>query len=149
MLHRRTIVFNSSDPANATVTPNSKTPITLTITPYEQLVFNVKCKVSSSSKPLQLNVKAEGFSMSTNLYCEDPNGGKVEFTSAAINEIHLGEVEKNEVTYRNLFTSKSGKYGIDGEWFLDSSFEDSLTCYTTEPQKFHVEPGEKFQSVLC
>lgn len=138
------------EPASGSLEPLSKRPITLTLTPHDQrpLVFNLKCNLSNASKPLHLNVKGEGFSLATSLYCEDSNGTKIEFNENNINEIHFGEVEKNEVSYRNLFILNTGRFTVDFECFLTSDFEDAGSCFSIEPQKSFLEPGQKKQCIL-
>ncbi|CAF0787663.1 unnamed protein product [Brachionus calyciflorus] len=139
------------NPAIGELEPNSKFPITLTFTPKEQRksVFNPKCFVQSSKKPLGLNVKGEGFAIQTALFCEDTNSGnKIEFSDMCINEIHMGEVEKNEICFRNLYIHNQGKYLANFEWYLSSQFTDSLECFTIEPNVGYIEPGDKRHCVL-
>ena len=139
------------EPSSGVLPPNSKTPIELHFQPREQrpYVFTLKCKISNSSKPLNLNVKSEGFSMMTSLFCEDTNSGnKIEFSDASINEIHMGEVEKNETCFRNLYIFNSGKYTVNFEWFLSSQYEDALSCFSIEPPLDMVAPGDKRHCVL-
>ena len=139
------------DPATGVLAPHSRTPIKLSYQPKEarQSIFNLKCKLANSNKPLNLNVKGEGFSIVTSLFCEDTaTGAKIEFSDASINEIHMGEVEKNEVCFRNLFVANSGKHAASFEWFLASEFEESLSCFSIEPRLGDIEPGDKKHCVL-
>ena len=92
------------EPLSGTLPPNSTQQIALSFEPREQRqhVFNLKCQIGDSSKPLNLNIKGEGFSMLSALYCEDSaTGSSVQFSDTMINEIHMGEVEKNEVSQRS------------------------------------------------
>lgn len=139
------------EPAFGTLEPNSKLSISLTFQPREQRshTFNIKCKVNHMSKPLNLNVKGEGFQIQTSLYCEDTySGNKIEFVDNSINEIHMGEVEKNETCFRNLFIFNSGKHTANFEWVLSSQYEDALSCFSIEPLVDQVEPGDKKHCVL-
>jgi hydrocephalus-inducing protein len=138
------------EPCNGTVGALSRIPIKLSLKPRDQrqLVFNLKCMLSNSSKPMLLNVKGEGFSMQTTLYCEDNIGNKVEFGEGNINEIHFGEVEKNEIAFRNLYILNVGKFKIDFDCYLASEIDESLSCFSIEPQKVSVDPGQKQQCVL-
>jgi hydrocephalus-inducing protein len=139
------------EPSSGILEPNSKLNITLTFQPREQRshIFNLKCKVSHLSKPLNLNVKGEGFQMQTSLYCEDTySGNKIEFVDNSINEIHMGEVEKNETSFRNLFIFNSGKHTANFEWVLSSQYEDALSCFSIEPLIDQVEPGDKKHCIL-
>lgn len=138
-------------PASGVLEANSRTHIQLSFQPKEQrqCLFNLKCKISNTTKPLNLNVKGEGFSIVTNLFCEDTNtGNKIEFSDTSINEIHMGEVEKNEICFRNLFVSNNGKHTVNFEWFLTSQFEDSLDCFSIEPTSSQIEPGDKKHCIL-
>lgn len=58
----------------------------------KEVNFNVLCKVKKKTTPLTLNVKAEGYSMNAQLYCEDSLGNKVALTAKGTNRINLGEV---------------------------------------------------------
>lgn len=138
------------EPCNGTVPPLSRIPIKISLKPREQrqLIFNLKCMLSNSSKPLLLNVKGEGFAMQTSLFCEDNNGNKVEFGEGNINEIHFGEVEKNETAFRNLYVLNVGKFKIDFDCYLTSEMGDSLSCFSIEPQKVSIDPGQKHLCVL-
>jgi hydrocephalus-inducing protein len=138
------------EPASGTVPAKGKIPIELTFKPQDQrqFAFNLKCAIGNQTKPLCLNVKTEGFTMQTALVCEDPNGLKVELTPDDMNVIHLGEIEKNEVTYRNLHVMNSGKHSVDFEWFLTSEYEDSAAYFTIEPSTGMIAAGEKTVSVL-
>jgi hydrocephalus-inducing protein len=140
------------DPARGILKPNSKFPIELTFSPKEQRqsVFNIKCKLNQSNKPLNLNVKGEGFSMQTSLFCEDTlSGAKIEFSDSSMNEIHMGQVEKNEICYRNLYVVNNGKHRANFEWTLTSQYEDALDCFQIEPAHMDsVEPGEKKHCIL-
>ena len=60
----------------------------------------------------------------------------------------MGEVEKNEVCFRNLFISNNGKHMANFEWFLTSQFEESVSCFAIDPQVGEVEPGDKKHCVL-
>lgn len=139
------------EPSTGILQPNSKLKISLNFQPREQRshVFNLKCKISNSSKPLNLNIKGEGFSMLTALYCEDSNvGNNIEFSDTMINEIHMGEVEKNEICIRNLYVFNTGKHTVNFEWFLSSQLEESLSCFQIEPQMDLIGPGDKKHCVL-
>lgn len=139
------------DPSSGILQPNSRTPIYLSYQPREQRkdTFNLKCKLSHSNKPINLNVKGEGFAMLSSLFCEDTHtGNKIEFSDSNINEIHMGQVEKNEVCFRNLYIANNGKYTANFEWVLTSQLEQALDCFTIEPQIGSVEPGDKKHSVL-
>lgn len=135
------------EPMNGILHGNSRLPIKLQLKPREQtqLTFNLKCNILSSIKPLTLNIKGQAYSMLTNVYYEDPIGTKTEFTGDRINEIRFGEVEKNEVTYRNVYVLNSGKYSLDCELYLTSEFED---CFSIEPKQARIEAGEKQLCVL-
>lgn len=65
------------EPAFGVLEPNSKLPINLMFQPREQRAhaFNLKCKISHLSKPLNVNIKGEAFQIQTSLYCEDTHTG--------------------------------------------------------------------------
>lgn len=139
------------NPSSGFLEPNSKTPIVLSFQPKEQRksTFNLKCNISNTNKPLSINVKGEGFSIQTSLFCEDTNtGNKIEFSDTSINEIHMGEVEKNEICFRNLYVSNNCKHTVNFEWFLTSQFIDSLDCFSIEPLASQIEPGDKKHCIL-
>ena len=139
------------EPANGILAPNSRIPIQLSFTPREKRshVFNLKCKISNASKALNLNVKGEGFAIETSLFCEDSHTGqKVEFSNTSINEIHMGEVEKNEVCYRNLYVFNTGKHLASFEWTLGSASKEAVECFSVEPAIGQVAPGDKRHCVL-
>jgi hydrocephalus-inducing protein len=139
------------DPASGQLPPSSKLPIKLSYQPKDQRqsIFNLKCKLDNSNKPLNLNVKGEGFAILTSLFCEDTvTLSKIEFSDTSINEIHMGEVEKNEVCFRNLYIANNGKHTSNFEWVLSSQFEDSLQCFAIEPKLGEIEPGDKQHCIL-
>ncbi len=139
------------EPSHGKLAGNSKQKIVLEFQPREQRhhVFNLKCQISNSSKPLNLNIKGEGFSMLSSLYCEDSvTTANIEFSDTMINEIHMGEVEKNEACIRNLYVFNTGKHMINFEWFLSSQSEESLKCFSIEPQAGVVGPGDRLHCIL-
>lgn len=139
------------EPSSGQLAANSKTPIKLSFQPKDQRssVFNLKCKLTNSHKPLNLNVKGEGFAIQTSLHCEDTNSGeRIEFSDTNMNEIHMGEVEKNEACFRNLYITNGGKHRVNFEWFLTSQFEDALQCFSIEPQCDQIEPGDRKHCIL-
>ena len=84
------------EPAAGTLPAHGKLAVDLSFTPREQRasVFNLKCKLENSHKPLNLNVKTEGFVIQTSLLCEDSKTGeRIEFSDSSINEIHMGQVK--------------------------------------------------------
>jgi hydrocephalus-inducing protein len=138
-------------PSSGLLAANSKTPIQLSFQPKEQrlYIFNLKCKFGNSNKPLNLNVKGEGFAMVTSLLCEDTaSGNKIELSDSSINEIHMGEVEKNEICFRNLYVVNNSKHIVSFEWLLTSQFEDALGCFSIEPQLGEIAAGDKRHCVL-
>lgn len=143
------------EPSSGLLPPMSKFPIQLSFTPREmrQSVFNLKCKLGNSNRPLNLNVKGEGYVMQTSLYCEDPQTGqRVEFSDSTINEIHMGQVEKNEVCYRNMYIVNNGKHRVNYEWLLTSQSKEALECFYIEPPTVSnmesIEPGDKKHCLL-
>jgi len=139
------------EPSQGRLAANSSLEICVSFQPREQRAhaFNLKCQVSNSSKPLNLNVKGEGFAMLTSLCCEDSaSGASVEFSDTMINEIHMGEVEKNETCARNLYVFNTGKHSVNFEWFLSSQSEESLRCFSVEPRTGLVGPGDRLHCVL-
>ncbi|XP_076808093.1 hydrocephalus-inducing protein homolog isoform X2 [Clavelina lepadiformis] len=75
--------------------------------------FNVTIKVMRKTKPLTLNVKASGHSMSAQLLCENSQGIKVELSPVGLNAINLGEVEIRENAVRQLHLVNSGKHNFN------------------------------------
>ena len=145
------------EPAYGELPPNSKTLINLTFQPKEERthIFNVKCRLLNSRKPIGINVKGVGFAMQTHLYCEDTyTGNKIDFCDTNLNEIHLGEVEKNETCFRNFFVSNTGKYPVTFEWLMTTPSRQQMPeasgadCFAIEPQQGQVEPGDKRQCIL-
>lgn len=149
------------DPAMGELAPHSRTPISLAFHAKEarQCVFNVKCHIESSPphKFLNLNVKGEGCSVETALFYEDVNnnnvssgGGqqRVELSHSSLNEIHMGEVEKNETCFRNLHVTNGGKHGVKFEWLLSSETREALECFAIEPAQYFLEPGDQKHCVL-
>lgn len=141
------------DPAMGELAPSSRTPISLSFHAKEsrQCVFNLKCHVESSQqhKFLNLNVKGEGCSVEIALQCENANTGqRVDFSQSTLNEIHMGEVEKNESCFRNLYVTNGGKHGAKLEWLLSSESREALECYSIEPAQHFLEPGEQKHCIL-
>lgn len=68
--------------------------ITFTASAQKEVNFNVLCNVKKKTSPLTLNVKAEGYAMNAQLFCEDSQGNKVELTPKGTNRINLGEVSE-------------------------------------------------------
>lgn len=139
------------NPSCGVIEPASKQPICLSFTPRDQRksTFNLKCRIDSAPKCLSLNVKGEGFAIQTGLFCEDTlTGNRIEFSHTYINEIHMGQVEKNETCFRNLHIVNKGKHLAKFEWHLTSQFADSLQCFCIEPSSGHIEAGDKQHCVL-
>ena len=132
------------EPAHGVLAPSSRTPVQLAYQPTEQRLdlFNVKCMLGGSTKPLTLHVRGEGFAISTALFCEDTaTNNRIQFTSHALNEIHMGEVEKNETCYRTLHVVNSGKYAFAYDWKLFGESPEALSCFTVNQERGYVEPG--------
>ena len=58
----------------------------------KEVNFNLVCVIKKKLHPLTLNVKAEGYSMNSTVFCEDSTGRSVELSDHGINEITFGEV---------------------------------------------------------
>ena len=84
----------TAEPLSGWIPPKSSQPICFTFCPAsdKDVNFNVVCNIKRKSKPLTLNVKAEGYSMDSVLLCEDSNGTKVELFPASLNNINFGDV---------------------------------------------------------
>jgi hydrocephalus-inducing protein len=142
------------EPSSGVIEPNGRANILLSFTPHEQKtsIFNIKCQIASASRPIYLNVKGDGFSMLTNLACEDSNTGEtVNFSDSAINEVHLGEVEKNESSFRNFYITNKGKYPVQYYWkfeIYNNNNDESLKCFSIEPDEGEIEAGDKKRCVL-
>ena len=72
----------------------SRFPIELFFTPRttKEENFNLICNVKHKVQPLNVNVKAEGYTMSCMVLCEDSNNGKIELSQRGVNEINFGDV---------------------------------------------------------
>lgn len=141
------------EPCEGELAPLSRTPVALSFHAKEQraCVFNLKCHVTGASpaKALNLNVKAECFSIETKLECEDTTSGRlIEFVPALLGEIHMGEIEKNEVAFRNLHVCNAGKHRVKFEWALTSESDDALQCFSIEPVSDVIEPGDRRNCIL-
>lgn len=141
------------DPFIGELAPQSRTPIALSFNAKEQhaCVFNLKCHIvgASQHKSLNLNVKGEGFRIATALQCEDAaSGERVEFLHTNLSEIHMGEVEKNETSFRNLYVTNQGKHRVKFEWALTSESREALECFSIEPQIDLIEPGDRKHCIL-
>ncbi len=66
--------------------------IYLTARAEREVNFNVACNVRRRSLPLTLNVKAEGYSMTCAVQCEDLQGNRVQLSTAGLSLINLGQV---------------------------------------------------------
>ncbi|XP_071959113.1 hydrocephalus-inducing protein homolog isoform X2 [Antedon mediterranea] len=114
--------FVTVTPMDGTIPAHAKIPINVHFVPREQkeVNFNLKVSIRKKTLPIQLNIKAEGYSMCATLFCEDSHGKKVELTSKGLNEINFGEIEVNEKAVRSFFIINSGKFNFDFEWSLTS-----------------------------
>ncbi|ESO91099.1 hypothetical protein LOTGIDRAFT_122343, partial [Lottia gigantea] len=131
-------------PNIGTIPPKSSIPIDLIFSPNsdKEVNFNLACKISRKILPVTLNVKAEGYSMMSSLFCEDSLGNNIELAEKGINQINFGEVEVNEEAIRNLFIINTGKFNFDFKWeILDKS--DHRDLVKISPMKGGVMFGEK------
>lgn len=58
----------------------------------KEVNFNIVCRIKRKVTPVTLNVKAEGYSMNSQLLCEDSHGRVEELISNGMNIIRFGEV---------------------------------------------------------
>lgn len=141
------------EPAAGELAPQSRTPVALSFHAKEEhaCVFNLKCHIAGAAahKSLNLNVKGDGFAIKTSVHCEEAGGGeRVEFVDTHLNEIHMGAVEKNETSFRNLYVGNQGKHRIKFEWVLTSESREAIECFSIEPQSDLLEPGDRKHCIL-
>ena len=105
------------EPMTGIIPPKSRAPIQLHFAPNsdKEVNFNIVCRIKRKLTPVTLNVKAEGYSMNSQLLCEDSHGRVEELISNGMNIIRFGEVEVNEEQIRNLTIINSGKFNFDYE----------------------------------
>ena len=64
--------------------------------------FTAVVNVARKTKPLTVNAKAIGYSMSAQLFCENSQGGKVELSDLGLNAINLGEVSHHSYIQKSI-----------------------------------------------
>ncbi|XP_013405663.1 hydrocephalus-inducing protein [Lingula anatina] len=138
------------EPMSGWIQPGDRLPVNLFFTPTndKEVNFNVICNVKRKTFPITLNVKAEGYTMSCTLMCEDSSGNKVELTSNGLNEINFGEVEVNEQSVRNLFIINHGKFNFDYKWEINERSSKGHKMVSVTPDVGGVMFGEKQKCVL-
>ncbi|XP_046359897.2 hydrocephalus-inducing protein homolog isoform X3 [Haliotis rufescens] len=136
-------------PMSGVIPAKSKVPVSLFFSPNsdKEVNFNLVCNIKKKVQPVTLNVKAEGYSMSCTLLCEDSAGNRVELSEKGLNEINFGEIEINEQAIRNLFILNSGKFNFDYKWELNerSTKKDVVTITPVSGGVLH---GEKQKCML-
>ncbi|XP_033116735.1 hydrocephalus-inducing protein homolog isoform X2 [Anneissia japonica] len=142
--------FVTVTPMDGIIPPHRKLPINVHFVPREQkeVNFNLKVSIRKKTLPIQLNVKAEGYSMCATLLCEDSQGTKVELTSKGLNEINFGEIEVNEKAVRSLFIINTGKFNFDFEWILTSR-KKSARYLLINPENGSVVCNDRKRCVLA
>ncbi|XP_074644164.1 hydrocephalus-inducing protein homolog [Tubulanus polymorphus] len=138
------------EPMNGIVPPKSMFPINLYFTPTtdNEVNFNLICNVKRKTQHLSLNVKAEGYTMSSLLMCEDSQGNKIELDQYGFNEINFGEVEINESSTRNLYVINNGKFNFDFKWELNERNGKRQSMVTIDPVEHAVNKGEREKCIL-
>ncbi|KAK6174452.1 hypothetical protein SNE40_017727 [Patella caerulea] len=132
------------EPMVGYIGPKSTIPINLIFCPNsdKEVNFNLACKISRKILPVTLNVKAEGYSMTCSLLCEDSMGNNIELAEKGINQINFGEVEVNEHAIRNLFILNTGKFNFDFQWEVNEKCEGK-NLVKVSPTKGGVPYGDK------
>lgn len=98
-------------------------PVNIAFTPLtdKEINFNVICEVRRKTLPLTLNVKAEGYTMSCLLVCEDSTGRRVDLTDQGVNEINFGEVCTLDVEMKSNHVINTVTF-IHAQWQTCSKF---------------------------
>jgi hydrocephalus-inducing protein len=149
-------------PLSGTLEPRSSAIITVRFQAKQprSSVFNLKCRIANSTKTLYLNVKCDSYRLLTKLFVQDDEeksggGGLVELNERLINSLHMGQVEKNESRMKNLYVANACSHRVDYEWStivdeqnVDNDENNAHKCFSIEPQRGQIEPGEKQQCLL-
>ncbi|XP_064641495.1 hydrocephalus-inducing protein-like isoform X2 [Lineus longissimus] len=136
------------EPMSGIVPPKSMFPVNLYFIPRtdKEVNFNLICNVKRKTLPLTLNVKAEGYTMSCTVLCEDSQGSRVELSDSGLNEINYGQIEVNEHSMRNIFIVNNGKFNFDYEWEVQEI--GSKKMVSISPGKGAVNQGERQKCVM-
>ncbi len=114
----------------------------------QEVNFTLVCNIKRKTLPITLNVKAEGYSMRSELWVEEDSGHKHELVAGQEHSVSLGEVEINEETSKAFYILNNGKFNFDFTWELLCPREDTLKALKLDNAKGSVNHGEKVRCLL-
>ncbi|XP_069312434.1 hydrocephalus-inducing protein homolog [Eulemur rufifrons] len=136
-------------PMEGWIPPLSRFPIDIFFTPKHEgdVNFNLICNVKKKVQPLTLNVKAEGYSMNTEIKCKDRTGSITLLTPNQTNIINFYEVGLNECVQCEFSFINTGKFNFSFQAELSGS-KTLLQYLEFSPTDSTVDVGQSVQATL-
>nr|XP_012627881.1 hydrocephalus-inducing protein homolog isoform X3 [Microcebus murinus] len=136
-------------PMEGWIPPLSRLPIDIFFTPKQEgdVNFNLICNVKKKAQPLTLNVKAEGYSMNTEIKCKDRTGSITLLIPNQTNIINFYEVGLNECVECEFNFINTGKFNFNFQAELSGS-KTPLEYLEFSPMDGTVDVGQSIQGTL-
>ncbi|OCT82470.1 hypothetical protein XELAEV_18025000mg [Xenopus laevis] len=130
-------------PMEGTISPLSRLPICISIKPTQvgELNFNLICDIHTKTKPLCLNVKAEGHTTDVCVQCQDNTGALTTLASQETNEIDFGQVDVHDSASLQFNIMNNGRFPFSFSCALSTN-ESVKDCITIHPDNGYVGPGQ-------
>ncbi|XP_062403912.1 hydrocephalus-inducing protein homolog [Sardina pilchardus] len=108
------------EPMQGTVPANDKLPVVVTFRPNQagEVAFNLAASVQSKVQPTVLNMKAECYSMSATVQCEDPEGLVTDMAPNGLHEVDFKQVELSDKVTVAFLVSNPGLFSLDIQYQL-------------------------------
>ncbi|XP_041964608.1 hydrocephalus-inducing protein homolog isoform X2 [Alosa sapidissima] len=103
------------EPMQGTVSANDKLPVVVTFRPSQagEVAFNLAVSVQRKVQPTVLNMKAECYSMSATVKCEDPEGHVTNMAPNSLCEVDFKQVELSDKVSFAFLVSNPGLFSLD------------------------------------
>eukprot|EP00063_Salmo_salar_P029727 XP_014004562.1 PREDICTED: hydrocephalus-inducing protein homolog isoform X1 [Salmo salar] len=133
------------EPLEGVVPPKDRFPVLVSFTPTQDgvVTFNLLVQVKGKVQPLNMNVKAEGYSMNACVQCESTEGGVTELSPGnSYHQVDFKQVELSDTTLCTFLVSNLGKFSLDVQYELWGSAEMQRHL-KVETDKGSVEVGRQ------
>ncbi|KAM4614098.1 hydrocephalus-inducing protein homolog [Discoglossus pictus] len=136
-------------PTEGTIAPLSRIPIDILIKPSKvgELNFNLVCDIKTKTKPLHMNVKAEGHLTDACIQCQDSTGKVTTLSIQTPNEMNLGKVDISDRCTLQFYVLNNGLFPFS--FSCDLLAPLAVQKYLSiSPDRSDVAPGQRIQSIL-
>ncbi|KAF5907639.1 hydrocephalus-inducing protein, partial [Clarias magur] len=136
-------------PMQGTVLPRDKFPVAISYIPTQEgvVTFNLRIVIRGKVQPLNINVKADCYSVNICVQYESPEGAMTELSASNGHLIDFKQVELSNKSTCAFVVSNLGRFNVDVQYEVTGPEE--LQCHLqVEPKTAMVPEGQQNHCIL-